>query len=113
MAATLCTSEIADGIGRGRFPALAHGPTFMGNPLASAVAGASIDLLRSGDWQGNIRRIEGALEKALAPARDLPSVKDVRVLGATGVVQLDHQVDIPAATDIALRNGCGSASSAT
>ncbi|MCX4547069.1 adenosylmethionine--8-amino-7-oxononanoate transaminase [Streptomyces sp. NBC_01565] len=105
MAATLCTSEIADGIGRGAFPALAHGPTFMGNPLASAVACASIDLLYSQDWRSNVSRIETALTKALAPAKDLPAVKDVRVLGAIGVVQLDHQVDIGLATDTVLRNG--------
>ncbi|MER6995211.1 adenosylmethionine--8-amino-7-oxononanoate transaminase [Streptomyces sp. NPDC000410] len=105
MAATLCASEIADGIGRGEFPVLAHGPTFMGNPLASAVACASLDLLRGHDWQANVTRIAATLTKALAPAQDLPGVKDVRVLGAIGVVQLDHQVDIPVATDAALRHG--------
>ncbi|MGW6915852.1 adenosylmethionine--8-amino-7-oxononanoate transaminase [Kitasatospora sp. NPDC054939] len=105
MAATLCTAEIADGIRRGEFPALAHGPTFMGNPLASAVACASIDLLHGQDWQGNIRRIADRLEHALAPARNVPGVQDVRVLGAVGVIQLDHQVDIRTATDTALRHG--------
>lgn len=105
MAATLCTSEIADGISQGALPVLAHGPTYMGNPLASAIANASIDLLMEGDWAGDVRRIEGALVKGLEPALDLPGVQDVRVLGGIGVVQLDHQVDITQATNAAVEAG--------
>ncbi|MFF3244066.1 adenosylmethionine--8-amino-7-oxononanoate transaminase [Streptomyces sp. NPDC002870] len=105
MAATLCTSRVADGISRGEVPVLAHGPTFMGNPLASAVACASIDLLLGQDWQQEVKRIEAALAEGLAPARGLPGVKDVRVLGAIGVVQLDHAVDMAAATEAAVREG--------
>jgi adenosylmethionine-8-amino-7-oxononanoate aminotransferase len=105
MAATLCTTEVATGIGRGEFPVLAHGPTFMGNPLAAAAANASIDLLLGGDWQREIDRIQSVLGTVLAPARDLPGVRDVRVLGAIGVVQLDHEVDMDAATGAALRHG--------
>jgi adenosylmethionine-8-amino-7-oxononanoate aminotransferase len=105
MAATLCTTGVAEGISRGEVPVLAHGPTFMGNPLASAVACASIDLLLSQDWAREVKRIEAGLREGLEPARALPGVRDVRVLGAIGVVQLDHPVDTAAATAAAVREG--------
>ncbi|MFF8659001.1 adenosylmethionine--8-amino-7-oxononanoate transaminase [Streptomyces huasconensis] len=105
MAATLCTARVADGISRGEVPVLAHGPTFMGNPLAAAVAGASIDLLLGQDWQTEVKRIETGLREGLVEAAALPSVRDVRVLGAIGVVQLDHPVDMAAATRAAVREG--------
>ncbi|MFI6693776.1 adenosylmethionine--8-amino-7-oxononanoate transaminase [Streptomyces sp. NPDC050433] len=105
MAATLCTSAVAEGISRGEVPVLAHGPTFMGNPLASAVACASIDLLLGQDWQGEVKRIEAGLRDGLADTASLPGVRDVRVLGAIGVVQLDHEVDMAAATRAAVREG--------
>ncbi|MCP9988888.1 adenosylmethionine--8-amino-7-oxononanoate transaminase [Streptomyces sudanensis] len=105
MAATLCTTRVAEGISRGEVPVLAHGPTFMGNPLASAVACASIDLLLSQDWAREVRRIGAGLREGLEPARALPGVEDVRVLGAIGVVQLDHPVDMAAATAAAVREG--------
>jgi adenosylmethionine-8-amino-7-oxononanoate aminotransferase len=105
MAATLCTSKVAEGISQGEVPVLAHGPTFMGNPLASAVACASIDLLLGQDWQREVRRLETGLRDGLAAAADLSGVKDVRVLGGIGVVQLDHDVDMAAATAAAVREG--------
>ncbi|MEU5979768.1 adenosylmethionine--8-amino-7-oxononanoate transaminase [Streptomyces sp. NPDC047315] len=105
MAATLCTTRVAEGISRGEVPVLAHGPTFMANPLAASVALASVDLLLSQDWTREVRRIGSALSRGLAPAAALPGVVDVRVLGAIGVVQLDHDVDMAAATDAALRHG--------
>ncbi|MER5493074.1 adenosylmethionine--8-amino-7-oxononanoate transaminase [Streptomyces sp. NPDC002490] len=105
MAATLCTSRVARGISRGEVPVLAHGPTFMGNPLASAIASASIDLLLAQDWRTTVKRIESGLHQALAPARALPGVRDVRVRGAIGVVQLDRPVDLAAATRSAVREG--------
>ncbi len=105
MAATLCTARVAEGISRGEVPALAHGPTFMGNPLAAAVACASIDLLLGQDWQTEVKRIEAGLRDGLAEASSLPGVRDVRVLGAIGVVQLDHEVDMKAATAAAVREG--------
>ncbi|MFI6101621.1 adenosylmethionine--8-amino-7-oxononanoate transaminase [Lentzea sp. NPDC051213] len=105
MAATLCTSRVADGISKGEVPVLAHGPTFMGNPLASAVSLASIDLLLSQDWKREVARIENGLKKGLAPARALPGVKDVRVLGAIGVVQLHEPVDMARATKAAVDAG--------
>ncbi|MFC3893350.1 adenosylmethionine--8-amino-7-oxononanoate transaminase [Lentzea rhizosphaerae] len=105
MAATLCSSRVADGISKGEVPVLAHGPTFMGNPLASAVSLASIDLLLSQDWKSEVKRIETGLTNGLAPARALPGVRDVRVLGAIGVVQLHEPVDMARATKAAVDAG--------
>ncbi|WP_344610963.1 adenosylmethionine--8-amino-7-oxononanoate transaminase [Dactylosporangium salmoneum] len=105
MGATLCVPRVASGISRGDVPVLAHGPTFMGNPLAAAVANASIELLLSGDWVDAVTGIESGLIHGLAPARALPGVRDVRVLGAIGVVQLDHDVDMAAATRAAVDHG--------
>ena len=105
LAATLCTPEVARGISDGEAGVLMHGPTFMGNPLACAVAGASIGLLRGSDWRGRVAAISDGLRAGLAPARALPGVRDVRVLGAIGVVQLDHEVDMAAATDAAIAAG--------
>ncbi|TXS51597.1 adenosylmethionine--8-amino-7-oxononanoate transaminase [Streptomyces sp. t39] len=105
MAATLCTARVADGISRGEVPVLAHGPTFMGNPLAAAVACASVDLLLERDWRQEVKRLETGLREGLAPARELPGVREVRVLGGIGVVQLDHPADMAAATRAAVREG--------
>ncbi|MBU2666740.1 adenosylmethionine--8-amino-7-oxononanoate transaminase [Actinoplanes bogorensis] len=105
LAATLCTPEVAAAISAGDGGGLAHGPTFMGNPLACAVANASLGLLRSGDWASRVRVIESGLRAGLEPLRDRPGVADVRVLGAIGVVQLDHPVDMAAATAAAVGAG--------
>ncbi len=105
MAAALCTSEVARGISDGAAGVLMHGPTYMGNPLAAAVARASVRLLVEQDWRGAVRGIETALAAGLAPARDLPGVVDVRVLGAIGVVQLDRPVDMGTATAAAVDAG--------
>ncbi|HEY2631577.1 MAG TPA: adenosylmethionine--8-amino-7-oxononanoate transaminase [Solirubrobacteraceae bacterium] len=105
LAATLCTAEVAHAISTGEGGALMHGPTYMANPLACAVALASLDLLADGRWREDVARIERGLRDGLAPARDLPGVADVRVLGAIGVVQLDHEIDIAAATSVAVAHG--------
>ncbi|MDT0306583.1 adenosylmethionine--8-amino-7-oxononanoate transaminase [Streptomyces sp. DSM 44917] len=105
LAATLCTPRVAEGISRGEVPVLAHGPTFMGNPLAAAVAEASVRLLLEGDWAGEVKRIEAGLREGLAPAAELPGVREVRVLGAIGVIQLDHPADMAAATRAAVSAG--------
>jgi adenosylmethionine-8-amino-7-oxononanoate aminotransferase len=105
MAAALCTSRVAEGISRGELPVLAHGPTFMGNPLSAAIANASIDVLLAQDWRAEVARIETDLTEGLAPVIGLPGVRDVRVLGAIGVVQLDHDVDVTAATEAAIGKG--------
>ncbi|MFD5180763.1 adenosylmethionine--8-amino-7-oxononanoate transaminase [Nocardia sp. NPDC058379] len=104
LAATLCTARIAETISAAH-GGLMHGPTFMGNPLACAVAIASIDLLRSRDWRGEVARIESELRTGLEPLAGLPGVADVRVLGAIGVVELDAPVDMRAATDAAVDAG--------
>jgi adenosylmethionine-8-amino-7-oxononanoate aminotransferase len=77
----------------------------MGNPLACAVANASLGLLRGADWAGRVARISDGLRAGLEPLRGTPGVADVRVLGAIGVVQLDHEVDIPRATAAAVGQG--------
>ncbi len=110
LAATLCTPAVAAGISRGSVPVLAHGPTFMGNPLACAVALASLSVLADpawypGGWQASVARLAAGLEAGLAPARGRPGVADVRVQGAIGVVQLTHEVDLAAATAAAVRAG--------
>jgi adenosylmethionine-8-amino-7-oxononanoate aminotransferase len=105
LAATLCTPAVARDISAGAGGGLAHGPTFMGNPLACAVANASIALLRGQDWAGRVRHIERRLVDGLAPLWAAAGVADVRVRGAIGVVELDHQVDVPAATAAAAGAG--------
>ncbi|WP_320672686.1 adenosylmethionine--8-amino-7-oxononanoate transaminase [Patulibacter defluvii] len=105
LAAVLCTDALAAEIGRGEAGVLMHGPTFMANPLATAIASASIDLLLARDWAADVARIERGLRDGLAPARALDQVVDVRVQGAIGVVQLDRPVAIAAATAAALDAG--------
>jgi adenosylmethionine-8-amino-7-oxononanoate aminotransferase len=105
MAAALCTSAVAEGISRGELPVLAHGPTFMANPLSAAIANASLDLLLGQDWAARVAAVERGLAAGLAPAAERPGVRDVRVLGAIGVVQLDHEVDLAAATAAAVAEG--------
>ena len=105
LAAVLCTSAIAHGLSRSEAGVLMHGPTYMANPLACSVALASLDLLTSSGWAANIERVRARLSLRLDPARESPGVSDVRVLGAVGVIQLDHPVDVVAATDAALTAG--------
>ena len=105
LAATLCSAEVASGIGGGAAGVLMHGPTFMGNPLATSVALASIDELCRRDWRAEVAGIEAALRQGLAPAGELAGVRDVRVLGAIGVIQLDRPVDLPSVTATAAARG--------
>jgi adenosylmethionine-8-amino-7-oxononanoate aminotransferase len=108
LAATLCTGAVADAVSAGEGGGLMHGPTFMANPLACAVALASLDLLEDRDgvgWKRRVAAIENGRRTGLEPARDVAGVRDVRVLGAIGVVQLDRDVDVAAASAAAIERG--------
>jgi adenosylmethionine-8-amino-7-oxononanoate aminotransferase len=103
-AATLATSQVGQGISSdgGVFM---HGPTYMGNPLACAVANASLDLLMTGKWQTQVAEIQSLLAKHLSPARTFAGVKNVRVLGAIGVIELAAAVDMPVIQEMFVRAG--------
>jgi len=105
LAAVLCTAEVARGVDASEAGALMHGPTYMGNPLACAVAAANLDLLATGAWKAQVSAIEAGLRDGLGELRDHPGVAGVRVLGAVGVVQTQRPVDVPAVTGVALRHG--------
>jgi adenosylmethionine---8-amino-7-oxononanoate aminotransferase len=93
-AATLTSTKVAQVFHRGEAGVLMHGPTFMGNPLACAVANASLDILETNKWKKQIPEIEQQLKVELAPCLESPLVEDVRVLGAIGVVEMKKPVDM-------------------
>ena len=105
LAAVLCTAEVAEGIDGSESGVLMHGPTFMANPLACAVAAANLDVLTSTDWRANVARLHTGLATGLAPARELKHVTDVRTLGAVGVIALDQPVEVARVAAIALDHG--------
>jgi adenosylmethionine-8-amino-7-oxononanoate aminotransferase len=104
LAAVLCTNRVASVITGSEHRTLLHGPTFMANPLACAVASASLGLL-DGQWPGQVSRISDALATSLASAAVLDCVREVRVIGAVGVVELNRAADIPALTRAAIERG--------
>lgn len=105
LGATLCAQAVADGIGASESGVLMHGPTYMANPLACAAANASLDLLDTYEPAATWTMAEAQLRSGLEPARELPGVLDVRVIGSVGVVQLARPVDVAAATATALASG--------
>lgn len=94
LAATLCKSEIANVISNGEAGCFMHGPTFMGNPLACAVANTSIDLLLDNDWQQQVNTIENYLNQYIIPLKANDRVKETRVLGSIGAVECHQPVNI-------------------
>lgn len=92
LAATMTTAHIGETISAGGAGCFMHGPTFMGNPLACAVANTSLQLLTDNDWAADVQRIQQGLKQGLKPAADLECVADVRCLGAIGVVELKEPV---------------------
>ena len=89
MSAALTTAEVAETVG-----VLMHGPTFMGSPLSSSVANASIDLLLSSDWQTKVIEIEKILKKELLPLKSKETISDVRVIGAIGIIEFKQPLDM-------------------
>lgn len=89
-------ARVADAIAAGRAGCMMHGPTFMGNPLACAVALKSTQMLLAQDWQGKVKHVEALMKELLSPARNIPGVVDVRVLGGIGVIEMDREVDLGA-----------------
>jgi adenosylmethionine-8-amino-7-oxononanoate aminotransferase len=105
LAAVLTTAAVAAAVDASPAGAMMHGPTFMANPLACAIASANLDLLGSYDVAATVAGIGRTLEAGLAPARDLPAVREVRTLGAVGVIELTDPVDVPRITAAALDRG--------
>ncbi|MCG8532342.1 MAG: adenosylmethionine--8-amino-7-oxononanoate transaminase, partial [Desulfovibrionales bacterium] len=104
LAATITTEAVAQGLSQGG-GVLMHGPTFMANPLACAIATKSLELLTASPWERRISRIEEGLKHGLAPLADLPQVADVRVLGGIGVVETTQPVDSEKCRDFFIKEG--------
>lgn len=105
LAATLCTDDVAQGVCEGSPGVFMHGPTFMGNPLACAVANASIGLLLSSDWENKVKAIGSQLTAQLMPLSAHPAVANVRTLGAIGVVEMKQAVNVASIQKVFIQHG--------
>lgn len=105
LAATLCSEDVAQGVCQGEPGVFMHGPTFMGNALACAVANASLKLIEQGHWQQQVTTIEKQLQLELMPCKELDTVADVRVLGAIGVVETKSAVDVASIQKVFVKQG--------
>lgn len=104
LAATACTGEVAQGICREGLVFM-HGPTFMANALACAVAGAALDILDENRWQAQVAGLETAMRRGLEPCRRVSGVEDVRVLGGIGVVETKQPVNTAALQNCFVEQG--------
>ncbi|WGE89778.1 adenosylmethionine--8-amino-7-oxononanoate transaminase [Actinobacillus arthritidis] len=105
LSATITTEKVATVICEGEAKCFMHGPTFMANPIACAIAYESINLLLESDWQANIQRIERQLIDELTPAKQFKSVAEVRVLGAIGVLEMQQPVDLVSLQKLFVEHG--------
>lgn len=105
LAATLCTEDVALGVCAGEPGVFMHGPTYMGNPLACAVANTSLELIQTNQWQQQVKDIESQLSEQLLPLKSHVAVADVRVLGAIGVVECKQAVNVAALQRVFVDNG--------
>lgn len=105
LAATICHENVAHTICSGDAGVMMHGPTFMANPLACAIANKSIELLLNSPWKSRVKNIEKQLQTGLTSIKNHPSVKDVRVLGAIGVVETLQPIDVAKAQQFFVAKG--------
>lgn len=94
LSAVLTTQDVADTISRGEAGVMMHGPTFMANPLACAVALESLKILNETDMRSRVAHIESVIKEAIAPAAAIDTVADVRVIGSIGVIEMKEPVDV-------------------
>lgn len=105
LAATLCTEEVANGVCQGEPGVFMHGPTYMANPLACAVADASLSLLSDGAWEQQVQEIARQLHTHLSPLINHPAVADVRILGAIGVVECKQPLPVAQIQAVLIEHG--------